>query len=215
MLYCCFLVPPSGNLCTPIHITAGSQHCHVAAWGICIWMFAVSQGHYMAAYTHLFACMQCTNIDMWQPGGTHLHTIHLQGPACDMSVCTPAPSQSCHLGYIPVLTLAVYWNLQMVASHYCFQAPCAPGTKHGNLNISLKNLHCPSTTIWLPVCMLSMSQGHHMAAWACLFICLHIKALPGSGQILPVYTCHVSVQPSGSLGTLLVHLHVCPNATKW
>lgn len=49
----------SGNLCTPVHINAWSQHCHVAAWG-----FAVSQGHFMAAYAHLFACLQCTNIDM-------------------------------------------------------------------------------------------------------------------------------------------------------
>lgn len=97
------LLFPSATKWQLVHTS--SHYCWVPALprgslGICIWMFAVSQGRHMAAYTHLFACMQCTNIDMWQPGGTHLLTIHLQGPACDLFVCTPAPSQSCHLGLL-------------------------------------------------------------------------------------------------------------------
>lgn len=177
---------------------------------------AVHQNLQMVTRTLLFAGSLCTrdkhgslNISVWK-----IYSV----PA---PVYMPGMSQSYH---------APFW-------HACFHTCCITVLQYVDIGMPackfavfqdhhLVDYKCLSPCLPYPskpqknwahmlTCMLAMSQGHHMAAWAWLFIRLHIKSLPGSGQVMLVCTCHVSVQPSCSLGTLLVHMHVCPNATKW
>lgn len=127
-------------------------------------MFAVSQGHYMAAYTHLFACMQCTNIDMWQPGGTHLHTIHLQGP--QHVICLFA-----HLLH----PKAVTWDCFGI--HSCFNTCCLLESANGSQSLLFSGSLCTRDKTWQPEHQFknsTLSQHHYMVT------CLHAFHVPRS-----------------------------------
>lgn len=126
----------------PVHTAAVSKNHHVV---ICAYLFdfllfpnatkwqlvhTCSHYCYVPAWRFSFECLQCPSAIIWQPVftclhaclapilpcGTHLHTIHVQGPACGsmgMPVCLhtcfiPKLSLGIDLGYISVCILVVY-----------------------------------------------------------------------------------------------------------
>lgn len=156
-------MPPSGNLCTPLHIIAGSQHCHVAAWG------------------YAFECLQCPRAIIWQPILTCLHACNVPILTCGSQVapiCSPFISKGQHVICLFAHLLhpkAVTWDCFGIRS--CLNTCCLSESANGSQAVLFSGSLCARDKTWQPEHQFkisTLSQHHYMVT------CLHACHVPRS-----------------------------------